>query len=400
MQPLPFPTPCRDEWLDTLCALVRIPSRSSSTGGEEAAIQRYVAQQMRAAGIEPTLIHADRTPGFREHPLCCGPDRDYADRPTVIAELGPADAPALLVLAHSDTVQISEPEAWDASPFEPVRREGAVIGLGVADDKWGVATILALVKALAGHAHRLPRRLVFASTVDEENGVGNGLLLLMLAGIRAEAALYLDGCERNVLLGNLGGSSIILRPTNGARPEAHRHALVEACARMSARRVSLFDRHPLLRDNPMRDRSVGVTCAEGALRVNFYQLPGEAPQDLQAAVEALIDTTLGEAAAHYHRTIRTPWFEPALIDPALPLARHLAAAVEQVEGRQAVLATNAKQDAFVLTRHAGIPTVSYGVARAHGPGAIHCPNERMDIEAGWVGVRTACAAIHRWLSDA
>lgn len=398
MTTMPLPKPSREFWLDTLCQLVRIPSRSSSAGGEEGVIQHYVAQQMHAAGAQPKLIEADQMRGFLEHPLCCGTDRDYAGRPTVIAEMGPADAPALLVLAHSDTVQISEPGAWNASPFEPVLHDGKVIGLGAADDKWGVATILTLMASLTEHVEQLPRRLIFASTVDEENGVGNGLLLLMLAGVRAQAAFYLDGCDRKIMLGNLGGSSVILRPTNAADLQAHAQALTQACARLSAKRASLFDSHPLLINNMMRDRSVGLTQTSEGLRINFYQLPGESPQELQTAVQMLLNDTLGRAAEQYHCTIRLPWFEPALVDVDLPFVRHLTAAFQSVEGRQPVLATNAKQDSFILTRHAGIPTVSYGAARGHGPGAIHCPNECLDIEAGWLAVRTACQAIHNWMT--
>ncbi|OGD22959.1 MAG: hypothetical protein A2W03_06215 [Candidatus Aminicenantes bacterium RBG_16_63_16] len=79
---------------------------------------------------------------------------------------------------------------------------------------------------------------------DEENGVGNGLLLLTLAGVTAQGAIYLDGYQMNVLIGNLGGTFLFLRPRNltGEKPNTrHADLLREGCRNLSGQRAVLFD---------------------------------------------------------------------------------------------------------------------------------------------------------------
>ena len=72
---------------------------------------------MRQAGARVRTFEADDMPEFRSHKICHGPNRQYKGRTTVIREVGPVDAPALLVLAHSDTVQINSPDDWTFDPF-------------------------------------------------------------------------------------------------------------------------------------------------------------------------------------------------------------------------------------------------------------------------------------------
>src|SRR5690606_27022290 len=96
---------------ETLCDLISIPSCSNAEGGDEGAVQAYVEGRMRQAGARVSIFDVADVKGFLEHPLCSGPERNYCNRPTVIGEIGPASAPALLILAHSDTVSINnEPE--------------------------------------------------------------------------------------------------------------------------------------------------------------------------------------------------------------------------------------------------------------------------------------------------
>lgn len=393
----------RDHWLDTLCDLIRTPSRSSSVGGEEGQVQQYVARRMRDAGARVRTFEAGDVPAFFAHPLCCGPDRDYRNRPTVLGEVGPDDAPALLVLAHSDTVQVYHPDKWTRDPFEPVVEDGRVRGLGACDDKYALATILTILQALRDRPPALRRRVIFASTIDEENGVGNGLLLLHLAGVRAEAALYLDGPDNHVLIGQLGGSSIRLTPRKSLDDQtfdAHARALEAACIRMSRSREHLFDR-PYYQSNSHRDRSALFLVLRDLdvprHQIGFYTLPGEDGQAYLQQLHRMIDDTLGPAAADYERSLRQPWFEPVLLDPDLPLIGRVRSAYREVTGRDAVVTTISKQDAFVLTRHAKIPTVSFGAGTPRGPGANHGPDEALRIDVGWDHLRTAHRVITGWL---
>ena len=394
----------RARYVEDVAAFVRIPSRSTPEGGEEGELQAVMAARMDGLGARVRCVEAADVPGFLAHPLCHGPHRQYAGRPTVIGEIGPPEAPALLILAHSDTVRVTRPDEWTVDPFAGEVREGAIWGLGAADDKWGLAAMLAILCAVRHSGRRLQKRLIFASTIDEESGVGNGTLLLKLAGIRAEAALYLDGPALTVYIGCMGGSNLYLRPVTPLPREVlmeHAGLVQQVCEGLSRARQALYDR-PHYRNNWSRERS--VICytypddPQRPLLLAFYTLPEEARADVCAMLEEALAAGLGAVLEDYELSYREPWFEPALISPELPLARRLAAAARHVLQREPAVGTISKQDSFVLTNHAGIPTVSWGgKMQTTGRGSPHNPDENVPIDEAWAATCAACDAVRRWL---
>lgn len=395
-----------DSIIADLCELVKIPSRSSLSGGEEGAIQAVMARKMKEAGARVRTFEPDDVPGFRNHSLCYGPDRCYKNRPMVIGEMGPADAPALLIMAHSDTVPVFDPQKWSQDPFCGEIRDGAILGLGVSDDKWGLAVMLGLMRELRDNGRPLTKRLIFVSTIDEEHGVGNGMLLLTLAGVKATGGLYLDGYLMQILIGNLGGSHLYLRPVHKDQIQdmsRHYERLKAQCAELSERRSALFGRL-YFQDNVMRSCSVQVVRRQDEtgdyLLVLFYTLPGEDGTQFCRDLEVRIREGLEKQAEDYNWNYDKVWFQPALIPADTPLIGCLADAVRMVCGHAPVITTMCKQDVFVMNNVAGIPTVSFGCTRrVSGNGAYHSPDEYLridELQQGWQIVRQA---LNRWLSS-
>ncbi len=91
-------------FLAELSQLIRIPSRSNPAGGEEGALQHHVATRMIQLGVRVTTHNVDDLAGIRDDPLFFGAERDYTNRPLVLGEIGPTEGPALLIVAHADTV--------------------------------------------------------------------------------------------------------------------------------------------------------------------------------------------------------------------------------------------------------------------------------------------------------
>jgi acetylornithine deacetylase/succinyl-diaminopimelate desuccinylase-like protein len=396
----------KNQLIDYLCQFVRIPSRSSALGGEEGEIQRLMALNMRRLGARVSLFETSDIPEFPKHPLCHGPTRQYTDRPTVIGELGPHDSPALLILAHSDTVEIFHPELWAVDPFSGEVRDGSVYGLGSSDDKWGLATMLVLMQAIQQLMQPLRKKLIFASTIDEENGVGNGALLLLLAGVNAEAALYLDGCGMEIDVGCLGGSNLYLRPKDSISQVSVASdvaLLTEACKAFSGRRAPLFERK-YFNHNLMKECSVQTvqrTDERGAfILIPFYTLPGEDDKAFCSGLEDVISTALGSRISAYHKHYREPWFEPALVPIETPLVKHLASSVFDVLRKEPSITTISKQDSFILTNYAAIPTVAFGCTRrSSGRGSFHNPDERLEVTELWDGFCVAYFTICNWLKS-
>lgn len=71
---------------------------------------------------------------------------------TVKAEVpGPPGAPTVLLYSHYDVVPVGDASKWVTPPFEADGRAGRLHGRGAADDKSGVVSHIAVLRAFEGH---------------------------------------------------------------------------------------------------------------------------------------------------------------------------------------------------------------------------------------------------------
>lgn len=97
--------------------------------------------------------------GFRTY---ADPDGYYG-----YAEIG-EQGPIFGVVGHLDTVPAGDLAAWDTDPFEPVIRDGKIIGRGAQDDKGPMIAALYAVKALLDAGYQLKQKIRFIFGTDEE----------------------------------------------------------------------------------------------------------------------------------------------------------------------------------------------------------------------------------------
>jgi acetylornithine deacetylase/succinyl-diaminopimelate desuccinylase-like protein len=185
--------------LRTLRALVK----EESITGHEGPVADLVAAELRACGAEEVHQH-EVEPGRR---LVWSRHRGRGDGPTV------------MLIAHLDTVDLSDtPSDWTDDPradqLAAAVVDGAVWGRGTADDKGGIATVLAALRTLNTLGVRPAGDVITLWVPDEESGVpGLGRSVGMRAAVesivdgtipRPDFAVYLEPTKLAVYTAQIG----------------------------------------------------------------------------------------------------------------------------------------------------------------------------------------------------
>jgi acetylornithine deacetylase/succinyl-diaminopimelate desuccinylase-like protein len=155
-----------------LARLVRIPSVSwdGFDASAVAASAEVVAEAARATGLfEDVLIARAATPaGGKGQPAVLARRPARNGRPTV------------LLYAHHDVQPPGDPELWHSAPFEPTVLGDRLFGRGASDDKAGVETHLAALRALTASGVADPD-LGIALFIEGEEEFGSRSLPALLA---------------------------------------------------------------------------------------------------------------------------------------------------------------------------------------------------------------------------
>ncbi len=210
-------------YLDTLKTLVGIESGSRDLEGLRA-LAKVVADRLSAMGMDVKTIPT-RAPEF--HPMLKGAELG----PMVYGRKAGKGSKKVLLIAHMDTVY---PRGMGEK--QPFRVEGdRAYGLGIADDKAGVALILHTVDLLARLGNDDYAELGVLINGDEEVGSpGSGPMLTEL-GSQYDAVLSFEGGGGRTDMVRLATSSIAIAELKvtgrashaGGNPEGGRNAIYE-----------------------------------------------------------------------------------------------------------------------------------------------------------------------------
>ncbi|MEO8910812.1 MAG: ArgE/DapE family deacylase [Gemmatimonadaceae bacterium] len=309
---------------------------------------------------------------------------DTPGRPNVVARLGPASAPALMLNGHLDVVGT---EGMVHEPFSGAVHSNRIYGRGSADMKGGIAAMCA---AAAGAHRGSDRQVVIAAVVDEEYE-SLGMRALLAAGVRAEMAIVTEPTRLAICAAHRGFAwfDIVLkgRAAHGSRYDVGIDAIMHAALLLGE--LDLLEQtrgmgplHPLLGRGSLHASTIqgGVGASTYPERCNLTierrTIPGESVE------KVLLELTDACARVRVRRpdfdagvTLRTAQL-PSDVPVDAPVVQRLADAVKEEGIPVRIEGLSAWTDAALLNE-AGIPAVCFG------PGDIavaHAAEEFVPIE--------------------
>jgi succinyl-diaminopimelate desuccinylase len=149
------------EMLEDIKALVRIPSISGQSPAEGPGGKKYPFGKACAQVVD----EAERI--IRKHGLEVKPCDYYG-----ISAIYPGETGERIgFFSHLDVVPPGD--GWIGSPFEPVEKDGYLIGRGVADNKGPAMAVLYTLKFFHDQKISLKRSLLCCLGANEESGMGD-----------------------------------------------------------------------------------------------------------------------------------------------------------------------------------------------------------------------------------
>ena len=345
--------------LEVLQMLIRIPSVNPSLapgeGSGEAAVAAAARDWLGARRINSWLEEV--APG----------------RPNVVAQVGNAHGPKVILCAHLDTVATA---GMSIAPFEPRLDGNKVYGRGSYDMKGSAAALMCAAAALANED--FSGQVLVALVADEEYASIGAQDFVKRH--KADACILTEPSEGRLVLGHKGFVWIEVITPGHAAHGSRWDLGVSAIGRMGRIIAALeqFDKHELRsrRHTLLGPASQHCALIDGGsglstyadrctLKIERRTLPGETPAQVLQEIRSVVESA-GEQA-EVRLLMERP---PLTCDRDSRIARAVRDAATQVQGSQPEeIGVQYWMDAALFAA-AGIPTVNFGPGGAGAHEAV------------------------------
>ena len=363
----------RDYITQTLVDLVRINSINpglSPDGAGEAEISDYVAEAIRALGMEVTTYEVE--PG----------------RVNVVGVLrGRGGGRSLLWNAHMDTVGV---EGMTGDPFGAEIREGKLYGRGAQDMKGSLAAMIGAVKALRDAGVALKGDLILAAVADEElASIGSDDLV---RHVRADGAIVTEPTDLTLCRAHRGFIWFDVETFGRAAHGSRFQEGIDANLRMG-RFLARLDRleqelrqrppHPLVGPPSLHaakiqgGTEISTYAAHCLLQIERRTVPGESVESATAELQAILDQLAAEDPTFKASLRPTFWRNPFEVESDAPIVRALESAMTACTGKKPVHSGQTFWTDAAIMADAGMETALIGPVG----GGLHSAEEWVDLQS-------------------
>lgn len=402
--------------LQALSELLRIPSIT----GREAVAQRWLGEQMQAAGMAVDLwtLDVDELSKRADFP---GMEVERAGLEAlglVGRWQGSAAGRRLIFNGHIDVVPEGDHANWSHDPWGGEQDEEYIYGRGACDMKGGLLAALYAIKAIKASGVPVRGELQVQSVIGEEDG-GLGTYATLLRGHTGDAAIVCEPTRLNLIPAQAGALTFTIRISGKSAHASVRREGVSAIEKYLAVHHELLHlesernsavQHPLLGKLELPyPLSIG--------RVQAGNWSSSVPEELFC--EGRIGVAMGENSQQvreiFEQRLRAlaasdPWlsehpleigwtggqFESGEIPREHPLVQLCGECMHDLSGRQVEIeGAPYGSDLRLLVNMGGIPALLFG------PGDVrvaHMPDERVSKAEILMAARAYILAALRYLA--
>jgi acetylornithine deacetylase len=402
----------RDKAITFVREMIAIPSVT----GDEAAIQKFVADYMSGIGLEVDMWETDWEE-LKKHPGYRPVDRGYEGRPNLVGTLkGSGGGRSLLLNGHTDVIPVGDGEGWSDNPWSASIKNGRIYGRGSADMKSGVASHIMAVEFLKAAGVR-PKGDVYINVVIDEEVSGHGTLDTVIRGYKADAGISGETSDLAVqpaCIGRIwfeialeGKPAGIQQRYKGISGIDLGNKIVQAVKELEDRRVATV-RHPLypnaLDSLPCMIGSFSAGNypsafpATALLKGSMATVPGE---DHEGVKQSLVDQIAKVAAQDEWMKDHPPIVrfvgydaQASEIPQDHPIVELVSKSFKELTGRDPVISgRQGAADTRFLNEYGNTPTVIFG------PGStavMHANDEYVSIDDYITAIKVMALCIYDW----
>jgi len=402
----------QEEAIALLRDMVKIPSVT----GDEAAIQKFMADYMRGIGLEVDMWETNWEE-LKKHPGYRPVDRGYEGRPNIVATLkGTGGGRSLLLNGHTDVIPVGNGEGWSDDPWSASIKNGRIYGRGSCDMKSGVASHVLAVKYLK-ELGLTPKGDVMINVVIDEEVSGHGTLDTVARGYKADAGISGETSDLAVqpaCIGRIwfeieiqGKPAGIQQRYLGVSAIELGYKIVKAVQALEDHRVatvkhplypSAIDSLPCIIGSFQAGNYPSAFPASALLKGSIGTVPGEDHEGVkQSLVKKIAEVAAQDEWMKDHPpVVRFVGYdaEASEIPRNHPIVETVSNVYTEITGKQPVISgRQGAADTRFLNSYGDTPTVIFG------PGStavMHANDEYVSIEDYLTAIKVMALSIYDW----
>jgi succinyl-diaminopimelate desuccinylase len=299
--------------------------------------------------------------------------REFGGLPVVLADVGPAGGPCVILHGHVDVVPAH------AGQFQPRIEGDRLIGRGAYDMKGGLAAMMCAVHDIAQNG-RVRVRFICVPDEESEDVEHRCTDSLVEEGLRADFAITGEPTDLHIGVQAKGVLAVRVEvmgtAAHGSTPWLGDNAILKAydmfrrieTLRFSRESSDLFDRPSINIARIVGGDAFNKVPDRCTMDVDIRFLPNQDPGEILAEIRALGDDV---------RIIKTFQRAPARVSRSNPYVRALREAVSASLDDEAVSVGRDGASDAVSFLEAGVPAVEFGPVG----GGHHGPEEWVSIDS-------------------